>query len=115
LARAGAAIWITQPNHAPAAGWEEAISCQVRVGRRADLLEIVLALSPPHRFTDRVDRRHKQGHQHAENGDDDEQLNQGKGRIFLTRDPHGSMPPLPRPAAAQRRPRLKTSVPTIKL
>ena len=78
LACTGAAVSITHPHHAPARGGEESILRYVGVGSHAHLHEIIFALRPPHRLANRVDGRQEQAHQDAENGDDDEQLDQRK-------------------------------------
>ena len=46
--------------------------------RQPELLEVVLALHPPGRFAGSLHRRQEQCHQDADDGDDDEQLNQRK-------------------------------------
>ena len=97
-------IGIADPHVTPTAGGKVALRCQVLLRGPPELREVILALGPPHRLANRVDRRQEQAHQDAENGDDDEQLHQRKGRIFPTRNRHGFAPPLKktrrRPTAA---------------
>ena len=93
-----------------------ALRCQVLLRGLAELREVILALGPPHRLADRVDRRQEQAHQDAENGDDDEQLHQRKGRIFLHEKPPwlgaSTEKDQPPPGAAAT---IKTSVPLPEL
>ena len=83
-----------------------------RGARQAHLAQLLLAACPPRRLADPADCRQDQAHQDTEDGDDDEQLHQRKGRIFPTRDHHGWTPPLLRPAAASTAATIETSVPT---
>jgi hypothetical protein len=44
--------------------------------RQAELFQIVLALRAPGRFTRLLHGRKQQGHQHSDDGDDDQQFDQ---------------------------------------
>jgi hypothetical protein len=46
--------------------------------RLGELVQIIQALGAPRRFTRRLDGRQQQRDQDADDGDDDEQLDQGK-------------------------------------
>jgi hypothetical protein len=50
----------------------------VIVNRQSDLLEIVFALRSAGRFAGLLDSGQQQGNQHGNNGNDDQQLDEGK-------------------------------------
>jgi len=55
-----------------------ALRRQVLLRGVSELLEVILALGPPHRLANPVDRRQQQAHQDAQNRDHHEQLHEGK-------------------------------------
>jgi hypothetical protein len=60
------------------AGWVRLLDVDVFGQRQPDLLEIVGAAGAAGTFAGGLNRRQQQAYQHPDDGDDDEQLDQGK-------------------------------------
>jgi hypothetical protein len=65
------------------AGWKSVHRIVIVVGGQCYLLQVILALCSPGRFAGGLHRGQKQGDEDADDGDDDEELDQGK-RATLT-------------------------------
>ena len=65
-------------HHAVPAGREAVERVVIFLGGQAKLLQVVLAPGPVSRFASRLDRGQEERHQHADDGDDHEQLDQGE-------------------------------------
>ena len=68
--------------NAEEAGGQSGVRAFVVVQRKANLLEIILALSPAGCFAGLLDRRQQQGHKDGDDGNHHQQFDQGKSATF---------------------------------
>jgi hypothetical protein len=60
------------------AGRQRPFGGDVTLGGQSHLVQVVAALDAPRRFAGRLDRRQQQRHQHANDGNNYKQLNEGE-------------------------------------
>src|SRR5690606_22835043 len=87
-----AAIRVGGPPVGPSSRGEMAMGVLMQKGTEGELLDLILALRPAGGLAGRLHGGKEQGHEHTDDGNHHQQLDQGKTRSYGEQFPHGRVP-----------------------